>query len=311
MNRLFTVFGVFLATITLTIATIDTAEAKRLGSGNSFGSKFSQNNAVKKDSAPQQRNAAQGASSAQQTNMAQKQKMASKGGIAGMIGALAIGGILGAMFFGGAFENVNFMDILLFALIGFAIFMLIKSRMKPRQQVATEHGPVDVGENNQHQHRENMNDMGSSNAEQPAPTANTSTLDNEQSLDNLRKGISKGFDEKGFTEGAKDCYQRLQKSWDDGDVADIRQFVSDHVFVEIQAQMQQRENQSSTEIVSLNAELLSAQDLGSKQEAIVLFDAELLEDGIPTHTQEVWHFSRPSNSTQPTWFLEGIQQVEA
>jgi len=307
MNRLFTLFVAFIATATITIATIDTAEAKRLGSGNSFGSKFSQSNSVKKDTAPQQRNGAAAATPAQQTNMAQKQKMANKGGIAGMIGALAIGGILGAMFFGGAFENVNFMDILLFALIGFIIFKLIKSRMKPQQQVATEHGEIDINEGNQH--RENMNDMGS-NSEQANSTPSAAAFSNEQSLDSLRQGIAKGFDQEGFTEGAKSCYERLQKAWDEGDVADIRQFVSDHVFVEIQEQIQQRESNSSTEIISLTAELLSAQDLGSKQEAIVMFDAELLEDGIPTHNQEVWHFSRPNNSSQPTWFLEGIQQVE-
>ncbi len=306
MKRLFTLFGVMITTVALGLATIDVAEAKKgFGGGKSFGSKFSQSQSVKKGNTNSaQRSANTPTSASQQKNADRKQQLASKGGMMGMLGALAIGGLLGAMFFGGAFENINFMDILLFALIGFIIYKLLASRKKPQtQQAATAHGqmPIEPQENNQY--RDNANDYGSTAA------ASTPAYDG-QSLDELRRGIDAGFDEAAFIEGAKSCYSRMQKAWSEGDIADIRQFVTDHVFVEIQDQYQQREGDVVTEVISLNAELLSAQDLGSKQEASVLFDAQLTEDGVPTQSQEVWHFSRPNNSLKPTWFLEGIQQVE-
>ncbi len=47
-----------------------------------------------------------------------------------MLGGLALGGLLGALFFGGAFENLNFLDIAIFALIGFLLYRLFAARAR-------------------------------------------------------------------------------------------------------------------------------------------------------------------------------------
>ncbi|TPW09382.1 MAG: Import inner membrane translocase subunit Tim44, partial [Halothiobacillaceae bacterium] len=110
--------------------------------------------------------------------------------------------------------------------------------------------------------------------------------------------------------GAKACFNRLQAAWDQGDLAEIRQFTTDHVFAEIQDQFRARGGETQTEVLSLNAQLLRVEDIGSKMEAVVLFEAEMREDGAPAQVAEIWHFTRPTASTQPTWFVDGIQQVE-
>ncbi len=296
---------VTVAALTLSLGTINTAEAKKgFSGGSSFGSKFSQNKPVKRDNAAAGK---QSATPAQQTNADRKQQLAQKGGIAGMLGMLAIGGLMGALFFGGAFENINFMDILIFGLIAFVLFKIFSSRAKAGQQnrpaAAGGYGDMEVeADQNPNQQRDNAGAaFGGGHAEQTG----------EDGLDALRTGVDKGFDADNFIDGAKGCFQRLQRAWSEGDMADIRQFTSDHVFVEIQDRHQQRDGKSEIEILSLEAELLSAHNLGSKQEASVLFEAELMEDGERVRVEEVWHFTRPSNSTQPTWFLDGIQQVEA
>ncbi len=305
MKLLFNTLIVTVAALTLSLGTINVAEAKKgFSGGGSFGSKFSQNKPVKRDSATPTK---QNASPAQQTNSDRKQQLAQKGGIAGMLGMLAIGGLMGALFFGGAFENINFMDILIFGLIAFVLFKIFSSRAKAGQQnrpaAASGYGDMAVDtDNNPNQQRESAaTAFGGGHAENS----------NEDGLDSLRTGIDKDFDAKDFTEGAKSCFHRLQRAWSEGDMADVRQFTSDHVFAEIQDRHQQRSGNSDIEVISLKAELLSAHNLGSKQEASVLFEAELMEDGERVEVEEVWHFSRPSNSTQPTWFLEGIQQVES
>jgi predicted lipid-binding transport protein (Tim44 family) len=33
-------------------------------------------------------------------------------------------------------------------------------------------------------------------------------------------------------------------------------------------------------------------------------------DAKPGQVREVWHFTRSRSSRQPTWFLDGIQQLE-
>ncbi|MFC1750036.1 Tim44 domain-containing protein [Pseudomonadota bacterium] len=287
----------------VTLGSIDTAEAaKRFGGGKSFGSKFSQSQSVKRQN---NAGASQKATAAQQTNLERKQQLGKKGGLMGMLGALAIGGLLGAMFFGGAFDGVNFMDILLFGLIAFLLFKFLSSRAKrsaPTPATATAGGYGNGMEDDSYQQRQTATDT---------ITGSGNENNEEGTLDSLRGGVTRKFDTDNFLDGAKSCFARMQRAWDDGDLADIREFTTDHVFGEIQDQVHAKEGQSKTEIVELNAELLKTEDLGSRQEAIVLFRAKLSEDGNPLSVEEVWHFVRPSTSTQPTWLLDGIQQVES
>jgi predicted lipid-binding transport protein (Tim44 family) len=62
----------------------------------------------------------------------------------------------------------------------------------------------------------------------------------------------------------------------------------------------------------VEAEILEVRDVGSDREVTVLFDAVLREtqEARPAQVREVWHFIRSRNSRQPTWFLDGIQQLE-
>lgn len=284
----------------LVFTSIDVAEAKRLGGGQSFGGKFSQSQPVKRDNGAMQRQQAP-QTPAQTQNAAAKQGMAAKGGMMGMIGALAIGGLLGALFFGGAFEGFNFFDFIMIALFVFAAFMLVKMLMQRKKQPATAGGPQMDHEEVNAQYRDNAGDvMGGSSA----------TSQDGLGLDSLRGDIAKGFDGDAFLEGAKNCYARLQRAWDDGDLADIRQFTGDHVFAEIQSQLHNRIGGNKTEILDLDAELMRVVELGSKSEAVVVFNARLSENGNEVEVSEVWHFSRSSTSTRPTWILEGIQQIE-
>ena len=299
MKNLFATLMVMGTCLLLTVATSSPAEAKRLGGGSSFGSKFSHSDSVKRSS-PDQSVQRQSSPAAQQNTQA-KQQMASKGGMMGILGGLAIGGLLGALFFGGAFENINFFDILIFGLIAFILFKLFASR--PRQP-ATANGPTS------HEFSSEMPQQSNSPAQ---PTASQQKPDNSFggiTLDQLRSEISSDFDKEGFLEGAKSCYARLQHAWDDSDLADLRQFTTDHVFAELQEQLRNRQQASDTKILSLNAELMSTRQLGESMEATVLFEARLNEDGEETLVSEVWHFVRPAGALTPTWYLDGIQQVE-
>jgi len=285
MKALTSLFVVLIASVVLLAGTMDVAEAKRLGGGASFGGKFGHSQSLKKNSAQRQ------ASPALKQNAARKQQLTQRGGLMGMFGALALGGLLGAMFFGGAFEGINFMDMLIFGLI---IFMFFKF-MARRAQAASAYGQA-IDMNPYQQSQPSADEVGRHT--------------DETYIDDLRGSAPSEFDQVAFIEGARNCFVRLQKSWDEGDLADIRQFTTDHVFGEIQDQFHSRDNHGQTEIVSLDAELLSASSLGGKQEAIVLFRGELIEDGQQHMVEEVWHFVKPAKSQQPTWFLDGIQQVE-
>jgi hypothetical protein len=58
--------------------------------------------------------------------------------------------------------------------------------------------------------------------------------------------------------------------------------------------------------------LLEVREIGVELQATVLFDVIMREDSNaqPDQVREVWHFVKPKNSIQPTWYLDGIQQLE-
>lgn len=208
--------------------------------------------------------------------------------------------------FGGGFENINFMDILIFGGIAFLLYKLFVSRKARPQQAPAAGGyaPAEMADEDDdtiQQRRQTGDGFGGGSSQY---------ADEEPSIDSLRGEAPKQFDETHFIEGAKTYFARMQQAWDEGDLADIRQFTSDHVFAEIQDQFRDRGEHGKTEISELDAELLNATDLGSKQEAIVLFKATLTEDGNSHTVEEVWHFVKSNNSHQPSWLLDGIQQVE-
>ncbi|MEQ6342897.1 MAG: Tim44-like domain-containing protein [Gammaproteobacteria bacterium] len=326
------VAGIFLAG-----GVIDSAEAKRMGGGKSFGGK----NSYSQPYQNRQQSAAGPSSAQQQTpaqaqNAGQRSSLASKGGLMGMLGGLALGGLLGALFFGGAFENINFMDVAIFAVIAFVLYKIFAARKRAsmphvQERVATTSGPVtepsmDYSPANRVDHDAVAPRQERSSASfdtdllfrKDKTSATETNVDTAQvSFRPLPGVIPKDFDSAGFIDGAKAAYQRLQKAWDEGDLADLRQFTTDKVFAELQDQVRARSGENRTELLKVEGELLEVREVGSNIEATVLFDVLMREidtdttdDKHVTPVREIWHFTRPVRSTQPTWYLDGIQQLE-
>ncbi len=330
------VVGIFLAG-----GVIDSAEAKRMGGGKSFGGKSSHSQPYQN-----RQQSAAGPSSAQSPaqaqNAGQRASLASKGGLMGMLGGLALGGLLGALLFGGAFENLNFMDIAIFAVIAFVLYKIFAARKRASMPHAYERtaaggGPVPVTEPLIDYSPANRVDHTERNAQVPQAQERSSASfdtdlmfrkdkpsDGEEKVGTPQASfrplpgvIPKDFDSEGFVEGAKAAYQRLQKAWDEGDLADLRQFTTDKVFAELQDQICARSGENRTELLKVEGELLEVREAGSDIEATVLFDvlmreidADTTDDKHVTTVREIWHFTRPARSTQPTWYLDGIQQLE-
>ena len=124
--------------ISITFIIAGSAEAKRFGGGASFGGKKSYSSPFKQKSTQQKSFSQQKASA---SNQKRKQQMASRGGIMGMLGGLALGGLLGALFFGGAFENFNFFDFLIIGgIIGAVMWYLKRKALTPHTQTAAAGG---------------------------------------------------------------------------------------------------------------------------------------------------------------------------
>jgi predicted lipid-binding transport protein (Tim44 family) len=124
VNKLLSAF--FAVIVAFAIGIPDADAAKRLGGGKSVGS---QREATKPMESRQQQAAPQAAP--QQPGAA-----AATGGKRwlGPVAGLLAGGLLGAMLFGGAFDGIKFMDILLILMLAGAIFFIFRMLRKPQAQ---------------------------------------------------------------------------------------------------------------------------------------------------------------------------------
>ncbi|MEA3413467.1 MAG: Tim44-like domain-containing protein [Pseudomonadota bacterium] len=310
MKSLIAIAAALLTATTFSLSLVGDAEAKRLGGGRSFGGKAPYSSPYKratpaKPAAP---------SPAQQKNAGVRQSLSQRGGLMGMLGGLALGGLLGAMFFGGAFEGLNFVDILIFAAIAFVLYKLFASRRRASPSAAGLPGgaassSIPAGSEGGAFRREA--------GARPFPGFNTDLLFKGNTGSAVSGTRPAGFDEMAFMQGAERAYRHLQEAWDQGDLEALRTLTTEPVFVELSAQISSRHGRNQTEILDLSSELLDVRDSGNQWEATVLFDVQMREvdeDNLlgtsPTRVREVWRFIRPATGEAPTWFLDGIQQVE-
>lgn len=323
MNKLSSLFLTVVIAATLSFAGISDAEAKRFGGARSFGStsKYSKSYNRKSSTAAQKTPSQQ---QAYNKNQSARQAMSKRGGLMGLLGGLALGGLLGSLLFGGAFENFNFMDILIFGGIAFLLFKLFAAKAG-RRQTSTAYGRNDyasssqaepLSSNYQRSNSAPTNDAGFdtdifSKKGQPASfNANDDYAEDELIEDAIV--LPKDFDEQDFLQGAKGAFKMLQAAWDKKDLAEIRSLTTDKVFAEIQTQLKESDAENHTDILKIEAELLEVREIGNELEAVVLFDTLMREElsAHPEQVREVWTFIKPKNSMQAKWYLDGLQQLE-
>jgi len=313
MNKKTGILTSLLIAMALMLGSVHEAHAKRLGGGSSFGSKPSYSQPYQHSTTPNSINQPSRSPSQQQAasqNQTARQSWANRGGLMGMLGGLALGGLLGSLFFGGAFENFNFMDILIFAGIAFLLYRLFAARSaRQNQPAANAYG--------RGTHPETGSQTAYRNTEQPSSNPigfNTDVLFNKDKnamSQNAAGVIPANFDSAAFLAGSERAFRHLQAAWDNRDLASIRGLTTDKVFAEIQDQLRANNSANKTEVLKLNAELLEVREVGSEQEATVLFHSLIREDdGQEQPVREVWHFIKPINSQQAKWYLDGIQQLE-
>ncbi len=284
-----TLLTLLLALITVSVLTIPEAEAKRLGGGSNLG---------RQTTMPRQAPAATPAQTQRPGAAAPAAGGASRW--LGPLAGLAAGGLLAALFFGGAFEGMAAMDWLLIAGLAVGAFFLIRAMRRrspmPTPATAAARGGPGYGA------------MGGF-----TPDA-TPAAGGAMASGGAPNQAPAWFEGAGFAEGAKGHYIRLQAAWDRADWNDIRTYTTPALFAELQ-----REHGSSatpgqtTEVVTLKSELLQVQRDGDQALASVRFFGLIREnaDGPAEPFDEVWHVQHAWATRDGDWLISGIQQVGA
>ena len=280
---------VVLSVLSFFLVLLDHAEARRLGGGRSLGSRPS----YQRSSPSAQRGTPSQNQATQPGRIDPASPVATPGG---MLGGLVTGGLIGSLFFGGAFTGPRLVDLLVFGGLVFLLMRYLRSR-----RVATEGlqgSPFQTAGGPPPEEEWNVSTRGS--AGQTAPAAETA--------------IPPDFDQADFMKGARAVYARLQESWDRRDLEDIRQFTSPEIWEEVKHQAKADPHPSETEIVLVNVKLLGVQKSDDRTVASVFYDVLMREAPEQTETsriREVWHFSCDDKKDGSFWVLEGIQQVES
>lgn len=275
---------------------ISEADARRFGGGGSSGN-FSRQAAP----APQapSRQASQPAQQRQQPAAAPQ-----RSGFGGMLMGLAAGGLLAALFMGGAFEGIQAFDILLLLLIVGGVFLFLRSRRQQQPQTATAGG----------YHAPQSSPY--AEPEQPVtPTtsayASSQLLNSEAEAEPILYGAPDWFNESAFLEGARQHFIDLQAAWDANDLAKIEEYVTPELYQFLCEERQRETGVVKTEVRKLAAELTLIQQVEQRVELAVMFHGVMSESGSPDHLFcEIWHLVRDMQQDNAPWLIQGIEQVE-
>jgi predicted lipid-binding transport protein (Tim44 family) len=118
-----------------------------------------------------------------------------------------------------------------------------------------------------------------------------------------------GFDEEAFVAQAKDHYVKLQKAWDDNDLARVQDYFSADLFEMLQAERSKLATDlPATSVVSLMVELVRGEFIGSTASISLRFTGWIKEGDQTDETNEVWHLEKDMTSQTAAWIIVGIQQ---
>ncbi|MBC7946188.1 MAG: Tim44 domain-containing protein, partial [Burkholderiales bacterium] len=232
------------------------------------------------------------------------------------LAGLAAGGLLAALFFGGAFDGIRFLDIvMIMLLIGAAVFVVRMLRQKnaakgPTRFDGLKPAPISGGRNSSGSEpssyapqREPYSAPGSS-ARDPRPVSESAAIETAS--------YPPGFEPAPFLRSAKTSFIRLQAANDARDLNDIRDYTTPEMYAELAMEMQERGDVAQkTEVIQLDANMLDVVSEGELAIASVRFSGLIREtESGPTEPfDEVWHVQKSLRDPKSVWLIAGIQQM--
>ena len=299
-------FLTLLTTFVLMLGLASHADAaKKFGSGG-MGKSYDTTQTAPQKTAPMQQQQATPAQQ-QQANAATP-AAASKGNfMKGMLGGLLAGGLFAWMLGSGAFEGIQFMDILMLVGVGLVIFMLLRRKAAAAQPQAAMSGAGNMGSYQEPVRPDPMQRSAASSVADPVmPRADMSSIMTGSSVP---MNLPADFDKVAFIGSALDHYRAVQQAWNDGDMEKIRGYVAPELFEGLVSQRAAMDSEPPrTEVLDLSADIVRADQDGSVRQISVLFRGrcrdvlENSEDGI----FDTWHLERDTSKANAPWLVVGI-----
>ncbi|MDA9557043.1 TIM44-like domain-containing protein [Vibrio sp.] len=303
MKRLFS----FVALLMVAVVMSPVTEAKKFGGGKSFGKSFKTAPAPK--SKPQDTSTIQKGSPAGQSSK--------KGLMGGLLGGLLAGGLLAALFAGGAFEGMQFMDILIMALIAFIGFKILRkvlaskqgsmnqSRMNPGNQKPAfgAQAPTEAPSFDKPQHAQFKQATDNTNAPVSGGFGSASMASD------VPHNYPPGFDQTAFISGSREHYKTIQSAWNENELDKIQEYVSPEIFNELSKERATLDGQQHTEVMFVDAEIVRANHNRTTAELSIQFSGRYRDtvESVEEDIKDVWHLERDLMLPNAPWLIVGIE----
>ncbi|HDU8578565.1 MULTISPECIES: Tim44 domain-containing protein [unclassified Vibrio] len=289
MKRLFSI----VALLMFTVAVTPIAEAKKFGGSKSFGKSY------KTAPAPKQQQ--------QNTNTVGKDQTAKssskKGLMGGLLGGLLAGGLLAA-FFGGAFEGIQFMDILIIGLIAFVIYKLMRGMLGAKQGSMNQHRQQPAfGGNASKFEQPNMQNF------EQQPNTNNGGFGGFGAQTDVPHNYPPGFDQAAFINGSREHYRILQGAWNHNQLETIEEYVSPSLFEDLKAERAKLDGEQHTDVMYVDAEIVRADYDANKAQLSLQFSGRYRDtvEGVEEEIEDIWHLERDLTVPNAPWLIVGIQ----
>jgi len=291
MKRLFSL----VALLMISVAVTPVAEAKKFGGGKSFGKSFKTAPAPK-----QQKQNTSTLNSKDSTKAAQSSGR--KGLMGGLLGGLLAGGLLAA-FFGGAFEGIQFLDILIMGLIAYFAFKFLRGMLGAKQ------GSINHGQQNQPafggMNRNAYEQPNVHNFEQPQASSGFGSNAHSE----VPHNYPPGFDQSSFVNGAREHYRILQGAWNHNQLETIEEYVSPSLYADLQEERVKLEGEQHTDVMYVDAEIVRADYDSSKAQLSLQFSGRYRDavENVEEDITDIWHLERDLTVANAPWLIVGIQ----
>jgi predicted lipid-binding transport protein (Tim44 family) len=269
----------------VSLSAVESAEAKRFGSGG-FGKAFK--TSPFKKASPQK--------TAPKNAEANKSSLAGNAarrpGMGGLMGGLLAGGMFAYLLGNGAFEGLQFMDILLFGLIGFVLFKLFLGRKVPavngvngqgyNRQAYNQHNPIGAG-------------FERSNLDASSGSSNETPMD-----------IPAEFDIAGFANRGLEHYKLVHKAWDQGDMSIVKEYLHESLLDQLQAERSLQAEVLSNEVLDLTADVVRSEVEDRIHTVSLLFRGRMkdLQANQEHGIYDLWHLQQTNDGD---WLIIGIE----
>lgn len=284
MKRIFAI----VALLMLSVAVTPVAEAKRFGGGKSFGKLFK--------TAPASKQKATNTSSLNSKQTTQRNSR--RGLMGGLLGGLLAGGLLAA-FFGGAFNGIQFMDILIIGLIAYFAFKFMRGMLGAKAgSMNQRQGYAYSGSDYQPQQPD------AQNFEQPQSAGFGATGRSE-----VPHNYPPGFDQTAFINGAREHYRIIQGAWNYNELHTIQEYVSAELFEQLKAERAELQGEQHTDVMYIDAEIVRADYNASYAQLSLQFKGRYRDavEGVEEDVDDIWHLERDLTIPNAPWLIVGIQ----